>query len=53
LTFSSPDEVEDAFFPFPSDILDAVHQYIEPLSGYTVKRTCDSADLLRRSAEGV
>ena len=31
-----PDEVEDAFFPFPVDILDAIHQYIEPLPGYTV-----------------
>jgi 2-oxoisovalerate dehydrogenase E1 component len=47
------DEVEDAFFPFPSDILDAVHEHIEPLPGYTVKRRTDSADLMRRSAEGV
>ncbi len=47
------DEVEDAFFPFPSDILDAVHEHIIPLKGYTVQRECSSADLLRRSAEGV
>ncbi len=47
------DEVEDAFFPFPSDILDAVHAHIEPLPGYTPRRVCDSADLLRRSREGV
>ncbi len=47
------DEVEDAFFPFPSDFLDAVHTHIESLSGYTVKRVCDSGDLLRRSREGV
>ena len=48
-----PDEVEDAFFPFPSDILDAIHQHIQPLPGYTVQRRCDSADLLRRCTEGV
>lgn len=48
-----PDEVEDSFFPFPSDILDAVHTHIQPLKGYEVKRVTDSADLLRRSREGV
>ena len=47
------DEVEDAFFPFPVDILDAIHQYIEPLPGHEIKRPCDPADLLRRSREGV
>jgi len=48
-----PDEVEDAFFPFPVDILDAIHQYLEPLQGYVVARVSDSADLMRRSREGV
>lgn len=48
-----PDEVEDSFFPFPSDFLDAVHTHIQPLKGYEVKRVTDSADLLRRSREGV
>jgi 2-oxoisovalerate dehydrogenase E1 component len=48
-----PDEVEDAFFPFPSDILDAIHEHILPLPGYTVQRRCDAADLMRRSVEGV
>ncbi len=48
-----PDEVEDAFFPFPSDILDAVHTHILPLKGYEPKRAPDTADLLRRNAEGV
>jgi 2-oxoisovalerate dehydrogenase E1 component len=47
------DEVEDAFFPFPSDILDAVHEHIVPLGGYTPARECGLADLMRRSAEGV
>ncbi len=48
-----PDEVEDAFFPFPSDILDAVHQHILPLNGYSVQRSCDNADLLRLSQIGL
>ncbi len=47
------DEVEDAFFPFPADIVDAVHEHILPLRGYAVRRACDRADLLRRSALGV
>jgi 2-oxoisovalerate dehydrogenase E1 component len=47
------DEVEDCFFPQPADFLDAIHEYIQPLKGYSVKRECSSADLLRRSREGV
>ncbi len=47
------DEVEDSFFPFPSDILDAVHEYIRPLPGYSSKRTCDSEEMLRRSDVGL
>jgi len=47
------DEVEDAFFPQPSDIIDAVHEHILPLKGYTPERDCSTADLMRRSAEGV
>jgi 2-oxoisovalerate dehydrogenase E1 component len=48
-----PDEVEDSFFPFPSDIMDVIHTHIEPLPGYTVKRPCDMEELTRRSNEGV
>ena len=48
-----PDEIEDSFFPFPSDILDAVHTHLHPLPGYQVKRVNDNADLLRRSSQGV
>ncbi len=48
-----PDEVEDSFFPFPADILDAVHQHILPLDGYEVKSENDASVLVRRSAEGV
>lgn len=47
------DEVEDSFFPFPSDMLDAVHEHIIPLKGYTPQRECSTADLLRRCAQGV
>lgn len=47
------DEVEDAFFPQPSDILDAVHEHILPLKGYTPVRECSISDLMRRSALGV
>jgi 2-oxoisovalerate dehydrogenase E1 component len=47
------DEVEDAFFPFPDDIVDAVHEHILPLEGYRPARDCSIEDLLRRSAEGV
>ncbi len=48
-----PDEVEDSFFPFAADILDAIHQHIQPLPGYTVKRSCDNEELLRRNRIGV
>jgi 2-oxoisovalerate dehydrogenase E1 component len=47
------DEVEDAFFPFPSDILDAIHTHILPLKGYEVARDCSTEELLRRSSTGV
>jgi len=47
------DEVEDAFFPYPSDILDAVHEHMLPLPGYTPARGCSAADLMRRSAGGI
>jgi len=48
-----PDEVEDAFFPQPADLIDAVHEHILPLAGYEVARDCSTADQLRRSAEGI
>ncbi len=47
------DEVEDAFFPYPSDILDAVNAWLIPLAGYRPARASDAAELLRRSAEGL
>ncbi len=48
-----PDEMEDAFFPYPADIVDAVHEHILPLRGYTPQRDCSNADYLRRYREGV
>ena len=48
-----PDEIEDAFFPFPSDIIDAVHEHIQPLAGHTVARECSIANLMDRSARGL
>jgi 2-oxoisovalerate dehydrogenase E1 component len=47
------DEVEDAFFPYPSDILDAIHEHIQPLPGYAAKRETGSEDLMSRSRAGV
>jgi 2-oxoisovalerate dehydrogenase E1 component len=48
-----PDEIEDAFFPFPVDLIDAVHEHILPLKGYSVKRDCSCSDILKRSAQGL
>ena len=47
------DEVEDAFFPQVADIIDAVHEHILPLNGYTPARDCSTKDLRRRSAAGI
>lgn len=48
-----PDELEGSYFPFPSEILDAVHFHIKPLKGYTVSRPFSNSELMRRSALGV
>lgn len=48
-----PDEMEDAFFPFPVDIIDAIHSNILPLKGYTPARPCDRTELLRRAKAGI
>jgi 2-oxoisovalerate dehydrogenase E1 component len=47
------DEIEDAFFPQPADIIDSVHEHIIPLKGYIPARECSTQDLMRRSALGV
>jgi 2-oxoisovalerate dehydrogenase E1 component len=48
-----PDEVEDAFFLFPSDLLDAVHQRLQPLPGCEVNRAIRREAWVRRSKVGV
>jgi hypothetical protein len=45
--------LEDAFFPFPVDLIDAVHEHILPLAGYTPTRECSNAEMIRRYREGV
>ena len=47
------DEVEDAFFPFEVDIINAVHEHILPLKGYTVTRDCSVGEQLRCNAAGI
>jgi 2-oxoisovalerate dehydrogenase E1 component len=47
------DEVEDTFFPQTWDILDAVHNHILPLKGYTPRREADNADYIRRGKLGI
>lgn len=48
-----PDEIEETFFPFPADILDAVNAHLTPLAGYSPARPCDTAELVRRAKLGV
>jgi 2-oxoisovalerate dehydrogenase E1 component len=48
-----PDELEEDFFPFPADLLDAVHRFIRPLPGYAEARPTDRGELLRRSKQGI
>lgn len=47
------DELEDAFFPYPYDIIDAVHYHILPLRGYKPKRDFSSEELIRLSKLGL
>ncbi len=48
-----PDELEEAFFPFPSDILDAMHTHLKPLPGYQPQRACGAEEILNRSRCGL
>jgi len=47
------DEMETTFFPQPADMVDAIHEHILPLNGYSVQRDVTIDELLRRSREGV
>jgi 2-oxoisovalerate dehydrogenase E1 component len=46
-------ELEKDFFPQPEWFLDAYHQKIQPLKGYTPIRTYNTAELIRRGKQGV
>ena len=48
-----PAELEQAFFPQPSWILDAIHNYILPLEGYVPQTDRSPEGLLRDSRQGV
>ncbi len=46
-------ELENYFFPQPEWILDAIHEKIIPLKGYTVSTNFTELEQIRRSKEGV
>ncbi|MBR6558833.1 MAG: dehydrogenase [Clostridia bacterium] len=48
-----PFEFDEFFFPQPSWIIDAVHEKIVPLAGYTPVNGCTEAETIRRAKEGV
>ncbi len=46
-------ELEDAFFPQPSWIIDAIHEKVLPLPGYVAGQNYTDGEKVRRSREGV
>lgn len=48
-----PDEVEDAFFPYPQDFIDVVNEYLIPLKGYSPKRDCSANEMIRRAKQAL
>ena len=48
-----PDEVEDAFFPFETDIIDVIHQRLHPLANYQPFKKTDVHEQLRRHRLGI
>ncbi len=46
-------ELEDAFFPQPSWIIDAIHEKIMPIPGYVADQNFTEGEQLRRNREGV
>ena len=48
-----PAEIEDTFFPNPSDMIDTIHQFNLPLQGYKPSHASDAADRIRREKLGV
>ncbi len=48
-----PDEVEEAFFPYPADFLDTIHEHILPLKGYTTVRDCSGTQIIDNHKNGI
>ncbi len=48
-----PDEVEDAFFPYPQDFIDVVNEHLIPLKGYSPKRDCSANEMIRRAKQAL
>lgn len=48
-----PFEFDEFFFPQASWLLDAIHEKVLPLPGYTAENGCTEAEALRRAAKGV
>ncbi len=48
-----PFEFDKYFFPQADWIIDAIHEKIVPISGYTAKNGCTEAETFRRAKEGV
>ncbi len=46
-------ELEDAFFPQPSWIIDAIHEKVLPIPGYVAGQNFTDGEKVRRSREGV
>ena len=46
-------ELEAMFFPQPSWLLDAIHERILPLEGYTPRTNQSLVELVRRNSAGV
>jgi 2-oxoisovalerate dehydrogenase E1 component len=48
-----PDEMEEAFFPYPADFIDTVHTHILPLKGYSCKRDCSGESIIAKNKAGI
>ena len=48
-----PDEVEQAFFPYPADFLDMIHEHILPLKGYKPVRDCSGKSIIEKHQDGI
>ena len=46
-------EYKEQFYPQPSWIIDAIHERLMPIAGYTAKHSYTDAELLRRAEKGV